>query len=72
MRDKLIMFSSVGPWMEQLCVNKSPHKGSRCEFFKRRDRVKSTSLKQYFSKFFVESQTNKTKYIYLKNSSGCL
>ena len=39
LRDKFIMFSSVGPGMEQLCVNKSPHNGSWCEFFKKRDQV---------------------------------
>ena len=37
-----------GPGMEQLCVNKS-HNGSWCEFFKKRDQAKSTSLKLYFS-----------------------
>ena len=29
-----------------------------CEFFKKRDQAKSTSLKLYFLKFFVVSQTN--------------
>ena len=52
------MFSSIGPAMEQVCVNKS-HSGSWCEFFKKRDQAKTTSLKLYFSKiFFVVSQTN--------------
>ena len=52
------MFSSIGPAMEQVCVNKS-HNGSWCEFFKKRDQAKTTSLKLYFSKFFfVVSQTN--------------
>ena len=50
------MFSSIGPAMEQVCVNKS-HGGSWCEFFKKRDQaIFETIFFKVF--FFVVSQTN--------------
>ena len=65
-RRKFIMFSSIGPAMEQLCVNKS-HIGSWCEFFKKRDQAKTTSLKLYFSKFFC-GQSNKRNFSIFYNT----
>ena len=57
------MFSSIGPGMEQLCVNKS-HDGSWCEFFEKRDQAKSTPLKLLFNVFSSSVKQTKFQYPY--------
>ena len=55
------MFSSIGPAMEQVCVNKS-HSGSWCEFFKKRDQAIFETI--FFKDFFLWS-VKQTEFQYL-------